>query len=135
MIPTVTAQVVVRDDMAFSAPDRLAYEDSLKRQLISQLADAIRDKVEIREYIDHQNNHKVIRAELIAMSYKEFQANYGNMQQRRGISDGTMAIMQNGHWKVFGQNPLVKPVVDIKPEQVYNKKSAVDYLTERMRSS
>jgi len=135
MNPTVTTRVIVRDDMAFTANDRLAYEDSLKRQLMSQLADAVRDKVEIHEYIDHHNNHKVIQAELIAMSYKEFQANYGNQQQRRGISDGTMAIMQNGHWKVLGHKPMVKPVVDMQTEKVYNKKSAVDYLTERMRNS
>ena len=135
MIPSVRAEAVVRDDLLLNATDLNAYEDSLKRQLVAQLADSLIDKVEFREYRDPNYHQKVIRAELIAMSWQEFQANYGNMQQRRGISDGTMAIMQNGHWKVFGHKPMVKPVLDKKAEKEYNKKSAVDYLTERMRNS
>jgi len=135
MIPSVRAEAVVRDDLLLNATDRIAYEDSLKRQLVVQLADSLIDKVGFREYTDHSYHQKVIRAELIAMSWQEFQANYGNMQQRRGISDGTMAIMQNGNWKVISNNSPTKPVVDKKPVVEYNKKSAVDYLTERMRNS
>jgi hypothetical protein len=135
MIPAVTARVVVKEDLLLNATDPFFYQESIKKDLMSQIALAVRDKVEIHEYIDHHNNHKVIQAELIAMSYKEFQANYGNMQQRRGISDGTMAIMQNGHWKILGSRPIAKPVVVENSEKMYNKKSAVDYLTERMKRS
>ena len=134
MIPSIRAQVVVRDDI-WNSVDHTAYKDSLKRQLMIQLTESLRDKVEIREYVDPNYHQKIIQAELIAMSYKEYQANYGNMNQRRGISDGTMAIMQNGHWKVLGHKPMAKPVLDEKSEKEYNKKSAVDYLTERMRNS
>ena len=135
MIPTISARVLVKDDMLYTATDRLAYQECLKRDLMSQLVDAVRDKVEFREHFDPNYHQKIIQADLIAMSQKEFQANYGNMTQRRGISDGTMAIMQNGHWKVLGHKPMIKPVVDIKSEKSYNKKSAVDYLTERMKKS
>jgi len=135
MIPSVRAEAVVRDDLLLNATDLNAYEDSLKRQLVAQLADSLIDKVEFREYRDPSYHQKVIRAELIAMSWQEFQANYGNMTQRRGIKDGTMAIMQNGNWKVISNNSPTKPVVDKKPVVEYNKKSAVDYLTERMRNS
>jgi len=135
MIPSVRAEAVVRDDLLLNATDLNAYEDSLKRQLVAQLADSLIDKVEFREYRDPNYHQKVIRAELIAMSWQEFQANYGNMTQRRGIQDGTMAIMQNGNWKVISNNSPTKPVVDKKPVVEYNKKSAVDYLTERMRNS
>ena len=135
MIPSVRAEAVVRDDLLLNATDRNAFEDSLKRQLVAQLADSLIDKVEFREYRDPNYHQKVIRAELIAMSWQEFQANYGNMTQRRGIQDGTMAIMQNGNWKVISNNSPTKPVVDKKPVVEYNKKSAVDYLTERMRNS
>jgi len=133
--PSVRAEAVVRDDLLLNATDLNAYEDSLKRQLVAQLADSLIDKVEFREYRDPNYHQKVIRAELIAMSWQEFQANYGNMTQRRGIQDGTMAIMQNGNWKVISNNSPTKPVVDKKPVVEYNKKSAVDYLTERMRNS
>jgi len=135
MIPSVRAEAVVRDDLLLNATDLNAFEDSLKRQLVAQLADSLIDKVEFREYRDPNYHQKVIRAELIAMSWQEFQANYGNMTQRRGIQDGTMAIMQNGNWKVISNNSPTKPVVDKKPVVEYNKKSAVDYLTERMRNS
>jgi len=135
MIPSVRAEAVIRDDLLLNATDLNAYEDSLKRQLVAQLADSLIDKVEFREYRDPNYHQKVIRAELIAMSWQEFQANYGNMTQRRGIQDGTMAIMQNGNWKVISNNSPTKPVVDKKPVVEYNKKSAVDYLTERMRNS
>jgi hypothetical protein len=133
--PTVRAEAVVRDDLLLNSTDLNAYEDSIKKQLASQLADSLIDKVEFREYRDPNYHQKVIRAELIAMSWQEFQANYGNMTQRRGICDGTMAIMQNGQWKVLGNEPMVKPVLDNNLEKSYNKKSAVDYLTERMRNS
>jgi len=133
--PSVRAEAVVRDDLLLNATDLNAYEDSLKRQLVAQLADSLIDKVEFREYRDPRYHQKVIRAELIAMSWQEFQANYGNITQRRGIQDGTMAIMQNGNWKVISNNSPTKPVVDKKPVVEYNKKSAVDYLTERMRNS
>ena len=135
MIPSVRAEAVIRDDLLLNATDLNAFEDSLKRQLVAQLADSLIDKVEFREYRDPNYHQKVIRAELIAMSWQEFQANYGNMTQRRGIQDGTMAIMQNGNWKVISNNSPTKPVVDKKPVVEYNKKSAVDYLTERMRNS
>lgn len=135
MIPSVRVDVVIKDDLLLllSTTNRAAYEESVKRQLVAQLAESLIDKVEIREYMDPNYHQKVIQAELIAMSWQEFQANYGNMQQRRGIQDGTMAIMQNGNWKVINDNSPTKPVVDKKPEVEYNKKSAVDYLTERMR--
>lgn len=131
--PVIAARVTMRDDMAHSAIDIKSYEDMLKNQLISQIANELRDKVDFRNFIEPQHHHKIIEASVVAMSYKDFQANYGDNYQRRGISDGTMAIMQNGHWKVLGQAPISK--VDLQQEKVYNKKSAVDYLTDRMRNS
>jgi hypothetical protein len=102
-------------------------------KLLNQLGVALKDKVEFRTYTHYDKYNKTIEASVIAMTMQDFQANYApTMMRRRGIADGTMAIMQNGEWKVIGQP---SPVVAKKEEKVYNKKSAVDYLTDKMRNS
>lgn len=118
-------------------------EIAVKKKLAAAIADKLVDKIDYRSYNDPSSFDVVYEANLIAMSEEEFTVNYGNFNQRRGIADGTMAIMQNGNWKVVGAgttSPLFQPMLNTpkptpKKVEVNTKKSAVDYLTERMKNS
>jgi len=143
MIPAIYTRLHIPENQTSVTFDAKSFEEMCKNQLVSQLVEALKDKIEIREIRDPNNFDKILEASIIAMSNDEYSANYGTMNQRRGISDGTMAVMQNGHWKVLsGISPLYNPFpnsprptpkkVEAAPPQ---KKNAVDYLTERMKRS
>lgn len=129
--PLVVVQQKFSELSVVNALDKSVYEDQIKIKLLSELGLALKDKVEFREYVDHANFHKTIEAAVCAMSYNEFQANYG--YRNRGIADGTMAIMHNGHWKVL--SGVTRPTPKIPQPVVKQKQSAIDYLTDRMRNS
>jgi hypothetical protein len=134
--PAIFVRSSIPELHTMNATDFQAYIDGVKSKMVVDLASHLKPKVEFREYQDPQFYGKVIEASVIAMSHQEFEANYGNMQQRRGTSDGTMAIMQNGHWKVLGVKPTPKPVQSVvKVELPPAKMSAVDYLKQKMRTS
>lgn len=103
------------------------YQNLIQSKISTDIANAIMKKVEIRELSDPSTYDKIVEGTVIVMSPDEYQANYGSMHHRRGIADGTMAVMQNGHWKVLNSP---RPT----PKRVEQKKlSAVDYLTEKMK--
>jgi hypothetical protein len=138
MVPFVHIRTHIVDyDYMSSNYDKNFFEHEVKRKLVHQLAESLIDKIEIRELHDPTAFGKTFEASLVAMSHQEYVANYGHMHHRRGISDGTMAMMQNGHWKVMNSgfppsSPRPTPKV---PEKTVVKKTAVDYLTERMKRS
>jgi len=131
MIPIISIRNRIPDIHTLASHDVNEYVNHVKNKMLIDLSVQLRPKVQFREFQDPQSYDRCVEASVVAMSYQEFQANYGTHQHRLGISDGTMAIMQNGRWKVLGMKPIPKQVEAPAPKKL----TAVDYLTEKMRNS
>lgn len=134
MIPIIAVQETLREVEYLTATDVLAYEDHVKKKLAVQLSEhaVAAGCVTFETRQDPYNHQRVLRASMISMSHKDWEANFANYNTRRGIQDGTMAIMQNGNWKVLSNERISVPAPLTKIEKS-GKISAEDYLKERLR--
>ena len=106
-------------------------EEQVRHDLASKLARELSSIMKIHRYDSHNDQKVVYLAEVIAMTWDDYAANYGTYDdRRRGISDGTMAVMQNGNWKIVRTNaPVAKPTPQpVKPKAF----DPSDYLRNRV---
>lgn len=118
--PIFSVRKKINPDM-FNDP---GYYHHIKLQIASEITSMLLDKIDFRSYTDPNNFDSIFEGSVVAMSKLDYEANYGNVHQRRGIADGTKAIMQNGDWKVLREEPKKQTTKEIK--------TAVDYLTSKM---
>lgn len=86
-------------------------EEQVRHELASKLVRELVPMMAVHRYDHHADYKAVFVGEVIAMSWDNYAANYGTYAERRGISDGTMAIMQGGNWKIVGTSgPAPSPI-------------------------
>jgi phage gpG-like protein len=99
-------------------------EYDIRAQLAEMMLPEMIKLIDVHKVPNPQDASIEFYGELIAMGRDDYFANYGTHYQRRGISDGTMAIMQGGNWKIVGTNsptpayhpltPQPKPVATVQ---------------------
>lgn len=80
--------------------------DEIKMKLCNMLAEQMAKNIVLEKVPNHRDQYVTYVASLIGVSLDDWKANYANSYTRRGISDGTMAVMQNGNWHVVS-NPSI----------------------------
>lgn len=91
-------------------------EEQVRNELASRLARELASIMKVHRYDSHNDDKVVYLGEVIAMTWDDYAANYGTYDdRRRGISDGTMAIMQNGNWKIVSNQAQPIPTPTTKP--------------------
>lgn len=105
-----------------TAVDVAETEYDIRCRLAEELLPELIKLIEVQKVPDYANGTIEFYGELFAMARDDYFANYGTHYQRRGISDGTMAIMQGGNWKIVGSAepsipmPAPKPKAPAKPK-------------------
>lgn len=132
--PRVYAREIIPQSLLMDSGN---IEDAIKRNLASMIAAELFDKVEFRKYNDPNSHDVIVEASLIAMNQTEFDANFGSHHQRRGIADGTMAVLVNGNWKVLGTTSTpslnsIRPTPKSIEQEPPKKVSATEYLTNKV---
>lgn len=123
-VPIVAAAVEVDDGSlsALSATDFQSRMERVKFDLALELAKHLMPKMTIEKIPSMDSYRTTYRALFVGMSMDDWHANYGDNYQRRGIADGTMAVMQNGHWHIV-QQPSVIPTWSPVPVKYDNAPS------------
>ena len=117
-------------------------EEQVRHELASKLVCELVPTMKVHRYDHHADYKAVFVGEVIAMSWDNYAANYGTHAERRGIADGTMAIMQNGNWKVVGtsgpapslSHPIFQGTTPKKPAEPIKPKAfdPTEYLRNRV---
>lgn len=115
-VPIVSAAVEIdeNDWSKVHADDVQIRMERIKFDLALEIAKNLMNKMTIEKIPSMHSYKTTYRASFVGMSMDDWHANYGQNYQRRGISDGTMAVMQNGHWHIV-QQPSVIPTWNPNP--------------------
>lgn len=134
---TIRAKVEVPSYSYLSTlQDQADFEYELRMNLAQQLMPELLKIMQIQKVPNMMNATTDYYGEVIAMTYDDYLANYApHVHRRRGISDGTMAIMQNGNWMVMRNQSYTPPkIVPPKPPAPSPKKvlDPSEYLKQRV---
>lgn len=134
---TIRAKLEVTNHSYLSTlQDQADFEYELRMQLAQELMPELLKIMQIQKVPNMMNATTDYYGEVIAMKHDDYLANYApHDHRRRGISDGTMAIMQNGNWMVVSNQPYTPPkIVPPKPPTPSPKKALdpSEYLKQRV---
>lgn len=117
-----------------SAVDVADTEYDIRCRLAEELLPEIIKMMDVQKVPDYASGTIEFYGELFAMARDDYFANYGTHYQRRGISDGTMAIMQGGNWKIVGSAEPSIPIPTPKPKAPAKPKpfDPTEYLRNRV---
>ena len=117
-----------------TAVDVAETEYDIRCRLAEELLPELIKLIEVQKVPDYANGTIEFYGELFAMARDDYFANYGTHYQRRGIADGTMAIMKNGNWMIVASADPAPPIPTPKPKAPAKPKpfDPTEYLRNRV---
>ena len=138
---TIRAKVKISEYSHLSTiQDQSDFEYDVRMRLAQELMPELIKVMQVHKIQSNQRWATEYIGEVVAMKYDDWMANYASHHSRRGIADGTMAIMHNGNWKVVGAaSSPPAPVPYVKVEAKVEQKAPTpkkfdpsEYLKQRV---
>ena len=124
MMPILRSKLEV-DHHLLSTKD-IDVQDQIQRELIARLLPDLSKLVDIHRVPCYSQGLVEFYAEVVAMTKDDFMANHAPNQSRRGIADGTMAVMHNGNWKIISNSSPYPAHVAPRPPPAPSKPKPFD---------